>query len=190
LRRFHGGAALAGTAGRCGVREDGPAATFIARVSGRGSKPSRRRDAHHKCGGTAASMTGKGSASRTDRWTHGVRAVGECGCGTGQERTGSGSLATGAKGTGRLVPRGSGAGSARTPRRQTHRARRRAAGRAPTREWRSGARPTDFQPVNPPLTANSSKKLNCATKTVDMKVVDETSLYNICKDCPMFFSTV
>jgi hypothetical protein len=47
-----------------------------------------------------------------------------------------------------------------------------------------------FQPVNPTLTARISKKLNCATKTVDTKVVDETYLYNICKDCPMFFSTV
>jgi hypothetical protein len=32
-----------------------------------------------------------------------------------------------------------------------------------------------FQPVNVTLTARFSKKLNCATKTVDMKVVDETS---------------
>jgi hypothetical protein len=47
-----------------------------------------------------------------------------------------------------------------------------------------------FQPVNPLLTAILSKKLNCATKTLDMKVVDETSLYNICKGCPMFFSMV
>jgi hypothetical protein len=47
-----------------------------------------------------------------------------------------------------------------------------------------------FQPVNPLLTAILSKKLNCATKMVDTKVVDETSLYNICKGCPMFFSTV
>jgi hypothetical protein len=28
------------------------------------------------------------------------------------------------------------------------------------------------------------------TQTIDMKVVDETSLYNICKGRPMFFSTV
>jgi hypothetical protein len=47
-----------------------------------------------------------------------------------------------------------------------------------------------FQPVNPTLTACFSKNLNCATKTVDTKVVDETSLYNICKGRPMFFSTV
>jgi hypothetical protein len=47
-----------------------------------------------------------------------------------------------------------------------------------------------FRPVNATLTACFSKKLNCATKTVDTKVVDETSLYNICKGCPMFFSTV
>jgi hypothetical protein len=35
-----------------------------------------------------------------------------------------------------------------------------------------------FQPVNPTLTACFSKNLNCATKTVDTKVVDATSLYN------------
>jgi hypothetical protein len=47
-----------------------------------------------------------------------------------------------------------------------------------------------FQPVNATLTTCFSRKLNYATKTVDTKVVDETSLYNICKGCPMFFSTV
>jgi hypothetical protein len=47
-----------------------------------------------------------------------------------------------------------------------------------------------FQPVNPTLTVCFSKNLNCATKTVDTKVVDETSLYNICKGRPMIFSTV
>jgi hypothetical protein len=47
-----------------------------------------------------------------------------------------------------------------------------------------------FQPVNAILTTCFSKKLNCAAKTVDTKVVDETSLYNICKGHPIFFSTV
>jgi hypothetical protein len=47
-----------------------------------------------------------------------------------------------------------------------------------------------LQPVNPTLTTIFSKKLNCATKMVDTKVVDETSLYNIYKGRPMFFSTV
>jgi hypothetical protein len=59
---------------------------------------------------------------------------------------------------------------------------------------RSGPHPRGcravFQPINATLTACFSKKLNCATKTVDTKVVDETSLYNICKGRPMFFSTV
>jgi hypothetical protein len=55
---------------------------------------------------------------------------------------------------------------------------------------RSGARPADFQPVNPTLTMHFSKNLNCTTKTVDTKVVDEASLYSICKGRPMFFSTV
>jgi hypothetical protein len=100
------------------------------------------------------------------------------------------SLGSRREGDRRLWPRGVGVGPAQTLRRQTRRARRRVPGRAPTRGWRSGARPADFQPVNSPLTANFSKKLNCATKTVDTKVVDETSLYNICKGCPMFFSMV
>jgi hypothetical protein len=47
-----------------------------------------------------------------------------------------------------------------------------------------------FQPVNATLTVCFSKKLNRATKTVDTKVVDETSLYNICKGRLMFVSTV
>jgi hypothetical protein len=47
-----------------------------------------------------------------------------------------------------------------------------------------------FQPVNTTLTVCFSKKMNRATKTVDTKVVDKTSLYNICKGRPMFFSTV
>jgi hypothetical protein len=59
--------------------------------------------------------------------------------------------------------------------------------------WRAGgALERDravFQPVNPLLTVIFSKKLNYVTKTVDTKVVDETSLYNICKGRPMFFST-
>jgi hypothetical protein len=69
----------------------------------------------------------------------------------------------------------------------------RGAGRQAAR-WRSGDAlergRAVFQPVNPTLTACFSKKLNCVTKTVDTKVVDETSLYNICKGHPMFFSTV
>jgi hypothetical protein len=47
-----------------------------------------------------------------------------------------------------------------------------------------------FLPVNATLTACFSKKLNYATKMVDTKVVDETSLYNICKGRPIFFSMV
>jgi hypothetical protein len=46
--------------------------------------------------------------------------------------------------------------------------------------WRAGGAlergRAAFQPVNTTLTARFSKKLNCATKTVDTKVVDETSL--------------
>jgi hypothetical protein len=45
----------------------------------------------------------------------------------------------------------------------------------------------DFQPVNPTLTVNFSTNLNCATKMLDTKLADETSLYNICKGCPMIF---
>jgi hypothetical protein len=60
--------------------------------------------------------------------------------------------------------------------------------------WRSGGalerERAVFQPINATLTASFSKKLNYVTQTIDMKVVDETSLYNICKGRPMFFSTV
>jgi hypothetical protein len=34
------------------------------------------------------------------------------------------------------------------------------------------------------------QKVELCEKTVDTKVVNETSLYNICKGRPMFFSTV
>jgi hypothetical protein len=90
-----------------------------------------------------------------------------------------------------LVPRGGGTGFALTPRRcgALRAAQDKSAGRL-ARRGRFRARPDCFQPVNPLLTAVFAKKLNCATKTVDTKVVDETSLYNICKGCPMFFSTV
>jgi hypothetical protein len=47
-----------------------------------------------------------------------------------------------------------------------------------------------FQPVNTTFTASFSKKLNYATKMIDTQIVDETSLYNICKGRPMFFSTI
>jgi hypothetical protein len=60
----------------------------------------------------------------------------------------------------------------------------------PARRRRSRARPIRFQPVNPTLTARIFKNLNCATKTVDTKVVVEISLYNICEGHPMFFSMV
>jgi hypothetical protein len=59
---------------------------------------------------------------------------------------------------------------------------------APAAPWSVAG--TGCQPVNPTLTVCFSKNLNCATKTIDTKVVDETSLYNICKGCPMFFSMV
>jgi hypothetical protein len=79
----------------------------------------------------------------------------------------------------------------RTPRRQSvHRA---AQGRQAARRRSGGALERGravFQPVNATLTTCFSKKLNRATKMVDTKVVDETSLYNICKVRPMFFSTI
>jgi hypothetical protein len=69
-------------------------------------------------------------------------------------------------------------------RRSAHRQSARRAGGALERDQ------AIFQLVNATLTACFSKKLNCATKTVDTKVVGETSLYNFCKGRPMFFSTV
>jgi hypothetical protein len=78
---------------------------------------------------------------------------------------------------------------ARTPRQARHPARpnRQSARRVGGALERGRAA---FQLVNATLIARISKKFNCATKTVDTKVVNETSLYNICKDRPMFFSTV
>jgi hypothetical protein len=76
-------------------------------------------------------------------------------------------------------------------RRRTRSARRRARRQG---AWRAGDTlerdRAVFQPANPLLTVIFSKNLNCVTKMVDTKVVDETSLYNICKGRPMFFSTV
>jgi hypothetical protein len=83
-------------------------------------------------------------------------------------------------------------GLARTDAEAAERAARGAGtlGRSPAL-WRcSRARLIHFQPVNPTLTACFSKNLNCATKMVDAKIVDETSVYNICKGRPMCFSTV
>jgi hypothetical protein len=68
--------------------------------------------------------------------------------------------------------------------------------RSPSRQgaWRAGGAlergRAVLQPVNATLTVRFSKNLKCATKTVDMKVVEETSLYNICKGRPMLFSMV
>jgi hypothetical protein len=93
----------------------------------------------------------------------------------------------------RLWPQGGGAEPARTSRQAWSSTSD--AWRKPSQQgaWRAGGAlerdRADFQPVNPLLTTTLSKKLNCATKTVDTNVV-ETSLYNICKGCPMFFSLV
>jgi hypothetical protein len=59
-----------------------------------------------------------------------------------------------------------------------------------TRWRRSRARPGCFSVGEPFVDRDFLQQLNCATKTVDIKVVDESSLYNICKGCPMFFSTI
>jgi hypothetical protein len=97
------------------------------------------------------------------------------------------------RGTGGSYLEAVGIGPTRTPRwcggLRAARDAAKPAGR-PARRRRSRARPTRFQLVNPTLTACFSKNLNCATKMVDTKVVDETSLYNICGGRPMFFSTV
>jgi hypothetical protein len=97
----------------------------------------------------------------------------------------------GAKGTNDSRLEAVGSEPARTPRRRS--VQRAAQGRQADCRRSGGALERGravFQPVNTTLTACFSKKLNYATKTVDTKVVDETSLYNICKGCPMFFSTV
>jgi hypothetical protein len=96
-----------------------------------------------------------------------------------------------AKGTDDSLLKAVGTWPARTPTRRS--AQREAQGRQADRGRFGGALERGravFQPVNVTLTTCFSKKLNCATKTVDTKVVYETSLYNICKGRPMFFSTV
>jgi hypothetical protein len=56
---------------------------------------------------------------------------------------------------------------------------------------RRGARATSPLGSRLPLfDCNNSKFLNCVTKTLDTKVVDETSLYNICKVQHMFWWVV
>jgi hypothetical protein len=74
-------------------------------------------------------------------------------------------------------------GSARTPRRARHAARDAGPCWAGCRRVGSTLERdrADFQPVNLTLTVNFSNHLNCATKMLDTKVVNETSLYNICK---------
>jgi hypothetical protein len=110
--------------------------------------------------------------------------------GTSSHAAGSRSQATGAKGNRLLVPRGGGDWPARTPKWRDSQRGAGTLGRSPVLWRRSRARPIRFQPVNATLTAHNFKNLNCATKTVDTKVVDETFLYHICKGRPMFFSTV
>jgi hypothetical protein len=61
------------------------------------------------------------------------------------------------------------------------------AGRAPGALKR---RPSCISAGQPYFDVRFSKNLNYTTKTVDTKVVEETSLCNIYKGRPMFFSTV
>jgi hypothetical protein len=88
----------------CGLHGAGRCAAFIGRA--------QRRDARLQCRGTATILTCVCTRPATDRWAHGG--------GTARHvlpRDGSHSQATGAKGNQLLVPRGSGACPARTPRR-------------------------------------------------------------------------
>jgi hypothetical protein len=162
----------------CGLRF-WPLATFIGR---------RGDGTRLQCRGTAT-----GVDLRAERTSDGPLDISERQVRrrTRSHATGSRSQATGARGTGGSRLETVGHGPARTSR---WRGGRRVAqpGRQNARRA-GGALERDcavFQPVNATLTACFSKKLNCATKMIDMKVVDETSLYNICKGHPMFFSTV
>jgi hypothetical protein len=60
----------------------------------------------------------------------------------------------------------------------------------PARRWRSGARPSYFSAGQHDLDYVFLQKVEMCDKTVDTKVVGETSHYNFCKGRPMFFSTV
>jgi hypothetical protein len=87
----------------CGLHGAGRCAAFIGRA--------QQRDARLQCRGTATILTCVCTRPATDRWAHGG--------GTARHvlpRDGSHSQATGAKGNQLLVPRGSGACPARTPR--------------------------------------------------------------------------
>jgi hypothetical protein len=56
---------------------------------------------------------------------------------------------------------------------------------APAALWSAAG--ADFQPINAVLIKANSSFLKCATKMLDTKVLDETSLYNICKGRHMFW---
>jgi hypothetical protein len=183
-------AALAGQRALRHARARGTAVASIARASRCGSKPSRRRwYPGLQCHGTAT-----GVVLRERKWpamdcgTTRVASTARYGAGMVQHA----SLGGRREGDQRLWPRGGGhraptdaeAGAALCARLRPSRQGAWRAGGTLERGW------AVFQPVNPLLTTILSKKLNCATKTIDTKVVDETSLYNICKGCPMIFSMV
>jgi hypothetical protein len=159
------GAALAGLAARRLVRE-----RPVCDLYRQGAVTGRRL----QCRGTTAILTCVRMIPATDRWTSRSGRVRHS---TRSHAMGSRSQATGAKRNRLLVHRCGGAWPAWTPMRrnaqhmaQGRQADSRRSGSALERGW------SIFQPVNPTLTACFSKNLNCATKTVDTKVVDETSL--------------
>jgi hypothetical protein len=164
---------------------DGPTAAFIAKASGAASSLRGEEIPRLQCRGTASVLGRRTRKGARDGSLFARRARGgECGAVRKQ--------------TARVPRRQVRRGSVARASRQWGRVRTdaEAAQRRPSRQgaWRAGGalerdRPV-FQPVNPSLTLNSSKNLNCASKKLDRKVVDNTSLYNIFKGCPMFFSTV
>jgi hypothetical protein len=178
------GVALAGPAA-CALHENGRCASWLMRGMYR---QAQRWDTSFNAAVRRPASTCVRREPASNSWTSRSGRVRRR---TRSHVTGSRSQATGARGTGGSRLETVGHGPARTSR---WRGGRRVAqpGRQNARRA-GGALERDcavFQPVNATLTACFSKKLNCATKMIDMKVVDETSLYNICKGHPMFFSTV
>jgi hypothetical protein len=131
-----------------------------------------------------------GLGGRARQW-HARQTAGHLGRVRRGRRCGTRSQGVGAKGNGWLVARDGGnrantdAEAAWCPARGTAKP----AGR-PARCRRSRARPTRFAAGQPYFDCVFLQKIELCEKMVDMKVVDETSLYNICKGRPMFFSTV
>jgi hypothetical protein len=160
------------------ARTDG--CSFYSRANGAASSLSDEGPPALRCGTAPARQARSAGEHTTYRWARGGGTARHALPGDGLAFLGDRR-----EGDRRLVPRGGGTWPARTPRRRN--ALRAAQGRQAERRHASGALERGravFQVVNPLLTTIFSKKLNCATKTVDTKLGFEQEAI-LC-----FFSTV